>query len=168
MPRSDPRAHRRLSSECENGLSHDLTGLGRCETGTVAKPQHPMALAAVAVVLIACLAGCGAAGSQQPSAIFRSPRCAPDALRLSLTDSISPATGEHGRRFALSNRSRRACLVQGAPRISLFDDARRLRFDYSYEVRHAGELWRSRPVLLRPDGVAYFFVTQFRCEGRSG
>jgi hypothetical protein len=58
--------------------------------------------------------------------------------------------------------------VEGSPRISLFDHARELPFDYRYEVPHAGELWRSRPVLLRPDEVAYFFVTQFRCEGKSG
>jgi hypothetical protein len=126
------------------------------------------------------LSGCGTSGSRHPSATVRRPRsatsapsCAARNLRLSLTAPISPATDEGGREFALTNTADRPCTVSVSPaRIALYDNGRRLPFDYAYDLRRGGQLEvparRLRPALLLPSTAGYFSATKQECVGKAG
>jgi hypothetical protein len=159
-------------------------------------------LDAVAVVAVIALAGCGrmAHTATHPAAstsvteparpttpavitvteqlgpktaALRAPTCASNAIRLALTSPISPATDEGGRNFALRNISGRSCLLDGSPRIVLYDHGHPLPFIYHYDIERGGGLdipsRLRRPALLLPATSAYFSVTKAECVGpRSG
>jgi hypothetical protein len=83
-----------------------------------------------------------------------------------LTQPISPETGEHGRVFILFNRSDRACLLRGYPRLAFSAHGHRLPF---VEVDGGGGyVTRRRPdaVLLGAGLQAYFMAAKYRCDGQ--
>jgi uncharacterized protein DUF4232 len=73
-------------------------------------------------------------------------------------------TGEHGSCYKLVNDGRRACTLDGYPRIKSYAHGVGLPFRYSrgggtYVTRTAPGL-----VTLRPGGAAWFLVAKYRCD----
>jgi Protein of unknown function (DUF4232) len=126
--------------------------------------------AAAAGLVALSLAGCGGSTSRPRSTT--SSTCEPGALRLGLTGPHSGRTGEHSRRFTLSNVSQSPCTLHGSPRVSLYADGRRLPFRYDYPAGTGRETYVSgksaQAVLLRSGSVAFFDVAKFRCESGGG
>jgi hypothetical protein len=129
------------------------------------------------------LAGCGAASGHragtapaqgprtpstspattQPASQVQPAGCTPAELRL-VPVFLSPMTGEHGSFYKLVNHGRRACTLEGYPRITLYTHGVALPFGYSrgggtYVTRAAPGL-----VTLRPGGTAWFLVAKYRCD----
>jgi hypothetical protein len=129
------------------------------------------------------LAGCGAASSHragtapargprtastspattQPASHVQPAGCMPAELRL-VPVFLSPMTGEHGSFHKLVDHGRRACTLEGYPRIRLYAHGVALPFRYSrgggtYVTRAAPRL-----VTLRPGGAAWFLVAKYRCD----
>ena len=129
------------------------------------------------------LAGCGVASSHrpataptreartpgtspaaaQPASHVQPAGCKPGQLRL-VQIFLSPMTGEHGSFYKLLNHGRRACTLDGYPRIRLYAHGVALPFRYSsgggtYVTRAAPRLVR-----LRPGGAAWFLVAKYRCD----
>ena len=91
--------------------------------------------------------------------------CDPSGLTLSLGPRVSPMTGEHADLFVLTNVSRRTCVLDGYPRVTLSNDGKPLPFVYRadggpYVTRRA-----PRGVMLQPRRHAYFLVAKYRCDG---
>lgn len=74
-------------------------------------------------------------------------------------------TGEHADLFELTNVSRRSCVLDGYPRVTLSHDEKRLPFVY----RHGGGPYVTRRapqrVTVQPGRHAYFLVAKYRCDG---
>lgn len=73
-------------------------------------------------------------------------------------------TGEHGSFYKLANHGRRACTLEGYPRIRLYAHGVALPFRYSrgggtYVTRAAPRL-----VTVPPGGAAWFLVAKYRCD----
>jgi hypothetical protein len=112
-----------------------------------------------AVVVTACMAGvAGATGAGAPT-------CAPGSVKLALDPNVSPMTGEHLALFQLTNRSRRSCVLDGYPRVSIRDDGKRLPFRYRNGGGPYVTKWAPQRVTLGPERHAYFLVAQYRCDG---
>jgi uncharacterized protein DUF4232 len=92
------------------------------------------------------------------------PTCTAAGLRLSLGGRVSPETGEHAYRFVLTNRSTGPCVLDGYPRIGLYNDGHRLPFFYRRGRGHYASARRPQPVPLRPGSRAFFLVAKFRCD----
>ena len=92
------------------------------------------------------------------------PTCAPDSVRLSLGPRVSPMTGEHADLFVLTDRSPRACALDGYPSVRLNASGRRLPFLYL----KGGGLYVTKQlpqaVTLGPMRRAYFLVAKYRCD----
>jgi hypothetical protein len=148
-------------------------------TWGVRSNRDPIGTAAILGVLSLALSGCGASASRHTLAAARRPRsavnapnCAVRNLRLSLTAPISPATNERGREFALINTSVGPCILSVSPaRIVLYENGRRMPFDYAYDMRRGGDLEvparRLRPALLLPSTAGYFSATKQGCVNKS-
>jgi hypothetical protein len=92
-------------------------------------------------------------------------QCQTANLSLGLGDRISPATGEHGEVYILTNLGKTVCQLRGYPGISLYDSKHRiLPFRY---IRGAGQ-WVTHAVpkivVLHPGSDAFFFVAKYRCD----
>jgi hypothetical protein len=75
-------------------------------------------------------------------------------------------TGEHGRVFILSNRSGKACLLNGFPRIAFYARGHRLPF---VQLDGRSPYVTHRPpqrVLLGAGARAYFLAAKYRCDGQ--
>ncbi|MGI8713969.1 MAG: DUF4232 domain-containing protein [Solirubrobacteraceae bacterium] len=117
-------------------------------------------LGTVALVGVASAGGRLSVGKQASVAM-----CASSALRLSLLAPITPQTGEHGREFALTNRSAHECQLFGYPRLAFYRALHRLAFQVQ-DGGHYVSARRPEPVVLAPGGHAYFLAAKYRCDGR--
>jgi len=115
---------------------------------------------AAAVVIIACVPSTAATGAQAAA-----PRCGPGEVRVALGLPISPATGEHGDLFVITDLSSRSCWLEGYPSVSLSNGEQRLPFVYLdgggwYVTKRAPQR-----VTLAPGQHGYFLVAKYRCDG---
>jgi hypothetical protein len=131
---------------------------------------RPVFLVTLGVALV--LTGCDAAHravrkTSSPAQNQRaSGRCSQAAVTVALTQPISPMTGEHGRVFILSNRSGKACLLNGFPRIAFYARGHRLPF-VQRDGRGAYVTHRPpQPVLLGVGARVYFLAAKYRCDGQ--
>jgi hypothetical protein len=74
-------------------------------------------------------------------------------------------TGEHGAYYALVNRGRTACILDGYARVALYD-AQGTVLPFRYVHRTSSYVTRATPraVLLRPGAAAYLLVAKYRCD----
>jgi uncharacterized protein DUF4232 len=78
---------------------------------------------------------------------------------------MSPATGEHGDTYLLTNRGRSACMLAGYPGITLYaPDGAQLPFHYVHGHSQYVTRVPQRPVVLPPGASAYVLVAKFRCD----
>jgi hypothetical protein len=145
-----------------------LLGLVGCGTSTArtsgsgARASRPFVLAKPAPVH----------GAVPPG--LRYARCRAADIGVSLTDPLSPMTGEHGRYFVLTNHSSKPCVLDGYPRVPLYERSRPLPFVYQYGT--GNYMSTSQPshlkpshVLLRAHSTAAFALAKYRCDaGISG
>jgi len=100
-----------------------------------------------------------------PTATRRASPCRARSLSLGYGAQISPATGEHGDSYILTNRGPAACALDGYPGITLYAaDGTHLPFHYVYGH---GQYVTSAPpalVVLLPGASAYVLVAKFRCD----
>ena len=137
-----------------------LAGCGGGDSGAestnATKPTTPTVSSATA-------AGRAPAHARVVSSAGGAPTCGSRALRLSSED-LSPATGEHGGIFLLTNGSGSTCGLEGYPRVQLFVEGRPLPFRY----KNGGGLYvttrRPQVILLPPRAHAYFLVAKYRCD----
>jgi hypothetical protein len=86
-------------------------------------------------------------------------------MNLTFGPQVSPATGEDGDVFVLTNDSGRSCVVDGYPSVSLIERGRQLSFAYSRGGWPYMTTAEPRAVTLVPGGRAYFLVAKYRCDG---
>ena len=103
-----------------------------------------------------------------PSIAVTNPaQCQTADLSLGLGERISPATGEHGDVYILTNHSKTVCQLRGYPGISLYDSKHRI-MPFRY-VRGGGQ-WVThaapKMVTLHPGSHAFFFIAKYRCDLR--
>jgi hypothetical protein len=78
---------------------------------------------------------------------------------------VSPATGEHGDTYLLTNRGPSACTLAGYPGITLYaPDGARLPFHYLHGHSQYVTSAHPRTVVLPPGTSAYVLVAKFRCD----
>jgi hypothetical protein len=118
------------------------------------------ATAVVSVVVVASLIG----GTASSSAAGRTPRCTASQLGLELGPLVSEKTEQHTAAFALHNRARNTCSVEGYPSVTLLDAAGRvLPFAYGHR---GDQMITARPpnlVRLARGGSAYFELNKNAC-----
>jgi len=108
-------------------------------------------------------------GAETPATTFQPPShvqpagCTPGDLRL-VQVFLSPMTGEHGSFYKLANHERRACTLEGYPRIRLYAHGVALPFRYSRGGRTYVTRAAPRLVTVRPGGAAWFLVAKYRCD----
>jgi hypothetical protein len=93
-------------------------------------------------------------------------QCQVANLSLNLGNRISPATGEHGDVYILTNHGKTACQLRGYPGISLYNSKHRIlpfRYFYGGGLRLTHVI-APRMVVLHPSGHAYFGVAKYRCD----
>jgi hypothetical protein len=91
--------------------------------------------------------------------------CQARALTLGYGPQMSPATGEHGDTYLLTNRGPSACTFAGYPGITLYaPDGAQLPFHYSHG--HSQYVTSAPPgtVFLAPGASAYILVAKYRCD----
>jgi hypothetical protein len=98
-------------------------------------------------------------------AVTISAQCQTANLSLGLGNRISPATGEGGDVYMLTNHGKTMCQLRGYPGISLYNSKHRiLPFRY---IRGGGQ-WVThdvpRTVVLHAGSHAFFFVAKYRCD----
>jgi Protein of unknown function (DUF4232) len=150
-------------------------------SGTIIAP-------AASLMLLAGLAGCSSSAAKmaasQPTRSTQqtatqkvvaqvSPsvaRCRATDLAVSLTEQISPMTDEQGRFFVLTNRSGKPCILDGYPRIGLYEHSRRLPFVYRDTRSRLGVSSQTRPsaVVLHAHSTAYLLIAKSACSLKGG
>jgi hypothetical protein len=98
-------------------------------------------------------------------AVTISAQCQTANLSLGLGNRISPATGEGGDVYMLTNHGKTMCQLRGYPGISLYNIKHRiLPFRY---IRGGGQ-WVThavpKMVTLHPGSHAFFFIAKYRCD----
>lgn len=124
-----------------------------------------------ALVAAAGLAtGCGA--SPQPHLAAAVSNALPDVpvscrltqFAVSLGPYVSEATGQHTLALRLANRGSRTCVLDGYPRVTLYDTAGTIPF----VIRDGGDQMipsrRPRPLYVRPGGHAFVVMNKYRCD----
>jgi hypothetical protein len=89
--------------------------------------------------------------------------CRPPALALS-SENISPATGEQGVAFFVTNRSGSTCSLKGYPRVELIASGKPMPFDYQDGGGPYITTRKPEEVTLLPRGRAEFLVAKYRCD----
>jgi hypothetical protein len=109
-------------------------------------------------------AGPAATGPPTASTSTSTP-CQARSLALGYGPQMSPATGEHGDTYLLTNRGPADCTLTGYPRITLYaPDGARLPFHYIH--RHSPYVTSAPPgtVVLQPGASAYILAAKYRCD----
>jgi hypothetical protein len=77
---------------------------------------------------------------------------------------VSEGTGQHTLALRLTNRGSRTCVLDGYPRVALYDAAGAIPF----VIGHGGDQMISsrppRPVVVRPGGRAFVVLNKYRCD----
>jgi hypothetical protein len=139
-------------------------------------------------MLLVGLAGCGSSAakiaSSQPTRSTRQmasqrvvaqasrsvARCRATDLAVSLTEQISPMTDEQGRFFVLTNRSGEPCVLDGYPRVGLYERSRQLPFVYRDTSSRLGVSSQARrsAIVLHAHSAAYFLLAKSACSLNGG
>lgn len=93
------------------------------------------------------------------------PPCSARSLTLGYGPALSPATGEHGDTYVLTNRGPAVCTLAGYPRITLYTaDGALLPFHYTHG--HSQYVTSAPPqtVVLPPGASAYVLAAKYRCD----
>jgi uncharacterized protein DUF4232 len=118
---------------------------------------------AVAVCATWAAAGCGASAQRPVAAVTRMP-CRLSRFVVTLGPYVSEATGQHTLALRLENRGSVMCVLDGYPRVLLYDAAGALPF----VIGHGGDQMISsrppRPVVVRPGGRAFIVMNKYRCD----
>jgi len=105
------------------------------------------------------------ATGMQASATPTGTSCQARALTLGYGPQISPATGEHGDTYLLTNRGPSACTLAGYPSIALYaPGGAQLPFHYIHG--HSQYVTSAPPgmVFLASGASAYILVAKYRCD----
>jgi hypothetical protein len=90
--------------------------------------------------------------------------CRLSQFAVSLGPYVSEATGQHTLALRLANRGSRTCVLDGYPRVMLYDAAGAIPF----VIRHGGDQMISsrppKPVVVRPGGRAFVVINKYRCD----
>jgi hypothetical protein len=103
-----------------------------------------------------------AAGSQARAVAPFS--CRLSQFAVSLGPYVSEATGQHTLALRLANNGSRTCVLDGYPRVMLYDAAGAIPF----VISHSGDQMISsrppKPVVVRPGGHAFVVINKYRCD----
>ena len=90
--------------------------------------------------------------------------CRLSQFAVSLGPYVSEATGQHTLALRLANSGSRTCVLDGYPRVMLYDAAGAIPF----VIRHGGDqMISSRPpkaVVVRPGRRAFVVINKYRCD----
>ena len=90
--------------------------------------------------------------------------CRAVSLALRYGPQVSPVTGEHGVIYALVNRGKTACRLDGYPGITIDDATGTLmKFRYTHHSQYVTAA-APRPVTLWPGAAAYVLIAKYRCD----
>jgi hypothetical protein len=90
--------------------------------------------------------------------------CRLSQFAVSLGPDVSEATGQHTLALRLANSGSRTCVLDGYPRVMLYDAAGAIPF----VISHGGDQMISsrppKPVVVRPGGRAFVVLNKYRCD----
>jgi hypothetical protein len=91
--------------------------------------------------------------------------CLVTNLSLGVGDRISPATGEHGDVYKLTNHGKLTCQLRGYPGITLYDHAHQI---LPFRYLRGGGQWVThkapKMVVLNPGNYGFFLIAKYRCD----
>jgi hypothetical protein len=117
---------------------------------------------AIAASLV-LLAGLAAGGSPRASVAVVS-GCRISQFSVEFGPLISEATGQHTITLRLINRGRRACVLDGFPRVQAHDGTGVIPFAISHSGDQMVTSRRPRRWVVRPRGSAFVAVNHYRCD----
>jgi hypothetical protein len=90
--------------------------------------------------------------------------CRLSQFRVSLGPYVSEKTGQHTLALRLANNGSRRCVLDGYPRVTLYDAAGAIPF----VIRRGGDQMISshlpKPVVVRPGRRAFVVINKYRCD----
>lgn len=91
--------------------------------------------------------------------------CPSSAMRLTVGDRVSEATGQHTLALTLANVGRVSCTFDGTPAVALLDGHNQpLPFAYTDTADQMISGEPGAPVTVAPGGAAYLLVDKYRCD----
>lgn len=106
---------------------------------------------------------CVAAGAAR-GAHAELPSCRTSQFTVRFGAPVSEATGQHTTTLRLINRGRRACILFGYPKISVYDRAGLLPFAITHDGDQMVTARRPKRVIVRHGRAAFVVLNQYRCD----
>ncbi len=111
-----------------------------------------------------CVAGGGGAAATARTAAVRLMPCPLSHFAVTPGPYVSEATGQHTLALRLENRGSVVCVLDGYPRVTLYDAAGVLPF----VIRRGGDQMITsdlpKPVKITPNGRAFLVINKYRCD----
>jgi Protein of unknown function (DUF4232) len=114
--------------------------------------------------LSVCLSLVAATSSAAPANVEP---CRLSRFAVRLGPYVGEATGQHTLALRLVNRGRAVCVVDGYPRVRLYDRAGAIPFSINHRGDQTISPRRPRPVFVHPGGTVFVVLNKYRCDARS-
>lgn len=92
------------------------------------------------------------------------PSCHTSQFTVRFGPLVSEATGQHTITLRLINRGRRACVVVGYPKISVYDRAGPIPFAITHDGDQMVTARRPKPIIVRHGRAAFVVLNHYRCD----
>jgi hypothetical protein len=92
------------------------------------------------------------------------PSCHTSQFTVRFGPLVSEATGQHAITLRLINRGRRACVVVGYPKISVYDRAGPIPFAITHDGDQMVTARRPKPIIVRHGRAAFVVLNHYRCD----